>query len=84
MTADKYRAARERLGLTQERLAARLGVTRATINAREAGRVPITPESALAILALPLPLIDPDVAVAKARRGEKSISFSAAMRRLKE
>lgn len=71
MTAAKYKATREALGLTQENLAKRLGVTRATINAREAGRVPITAESALAILALPVPLVDPDVAVAKARRGLK-------------
>lgn len=84
MTADKYKAARERLGMTQEQLAKRLGVSRATINAREAGRVPVTAESAMAIMSLRPPEIDPDVAVANARRGEKSIAFSKALRSLKK
>lgn len=52
MTPTDYKAAREKLGLTQAGLAALLGVTRATINSREAGRTPITAEAALAIGAL--------------------------------
>lgn len=52
MTPADYKAARERLGLTQKALAALLGVTRATINAREAERVRITKEAELAIQAL--------------------------------
>lgn len=52
MTPADYKAAREALGLTQAQLAERLGVTRATINAREAGRTPITEEASLAIRAL--------------------------------
>jgi DNA-binding XRE family transcriptional regulator len=49
MTPQQYRTLRERLGLTQAGLAARLGITRKTINRREAGATPITPEAALAI-----------------------------------
>ena len=52
MTATQYKSLRERLGLTQAGLADMLGVTRATINAREAGRTPITEEAARAILSL--------------------------------
>lgn len=52
MDASQYKALRERLGLTQAGLAALLGVTRATINAREAGRTPITEEAARAIRSL--------------------------------
>lgn len=55
MDAAQYKALRERLGLTQAGLAARLGVTRATVNAREAGRVPITEEAAMAIRSIPQP-----------------------------
>ncbi len=52
MTANQYKETRERLGLTQAGLAALLGVTRATINAREAGRTPITEEASRALLTL--------------------------------
>ena len=51
MTAAKYRERRERLGLTQIELAARLGVSRRTIINRERGRL-ITREAAGAIKAL--------------------------------
>jgi DNA-binding XRE family transcriptional regulator len=51
MTPSDYRALREKLGLTQAGLAARLGVTRKTINARENG-AKITEEAALAIRSL--------------------------------
>lgn len=49
MTPDEYKATREKLGLTQSGLAARLGVTRKTINARETGKTSITAEAAMAI-----------------------------------
>lgn len=52
MTAAQYKSLREQLGLTQAGLAALLGVTRATVNAREAGRATITGEAAMAILSL--------------------------------
>jgi transcriptional regulator with XRE-family HTH domain len=52
MTPEQYRAARKYLGDTQEQLAARLGVTRKTINSREAGTAPITLESVIAINAI--------------------------------
>lgn len=52
MNPAEYKSLREQLGLTQAGLADALGVTRATINAREAGRAPITGEAAMAILAL--------------------------------
>ena len=51
MTSSEYKAIREKLGLTQSGLAARLGVTRKTVNARENG-AKITEEAALAILSL--------------------------------
>lgn len=51
MTQFEYKALREKLGLTQDGLALRLGVTRKTINARENG-AKITEEAALAIKAL--------------------------------
>lgn len=51
MDATEYKTNRERLGLTQAGLAARLGVSRRTIIAREQG-ARITEEAALAILAL--------------------------------
>jgi len=35
MSHDQYKAIRGKLGLTQDELAARLGVTRKTINSRE-------------------------------------------------
>lgn len=52
MKPAEYRKLREQLGLTQAGLASLLGVTRATINAREAGRVPINGEAAAAIRSL--------------------------------
>jgi DNA-binding XRE family transcriptional regulator len=52
MDATQYKETRERLGLTQAGLAALLGVTRATINAREAGRTPITEEASRALRTL--------------------------------
>lgn len=51
MTAAEYRDRRERLGLTQVQLAARLGVSRRTIINREQGRL-ITREAKRAIKAL--------------------------------
>ena len=48
MTATEYKTLRERLDLTQVELAALLGVTRKTINARENGSK-ITQEAALAM-----------------------------------
>ena len=57
MTPAEYKALRCKLGLTQAGLAAVLGVTRKTINARENG-AKITEEARLAILSLsesPLP-----------------------------
>jgi DNA-binding XRE family transcriptional regulator len=52
MTPEQYRIARKHLGLTQAGLADILGVTRKTVNSREAGADPITAESAIAINAL--------------------------------
>jgi DNA-binding XRE family transcriptional regulator len=52
MSPEEYKATREKLALTQGGLAARLGVTRKTVNARENGQTPITHEAALAIRAL--------------------------------
>lgn len=51
MTPVEYKALRCKLGLTQAGLAAVLGVTRKTINARENG-AKITEEAALAIRSL--------------------------------
>jgi DNA-binding XRE family transcriptional regulator len=51
MTADEYKAHRERLDLNQGELASRLGVSRKTINARENG-ARITEEAALALAML--------------------------------
>lgn len=58
MTPAEYKTLREKLGLTQAGLAARLGVTRKTINARENG-AKITEEAALAIRALSSPNTQP-------------------------
>lgn len=52
MNADEYKAIREKLALTQGGLAAILGVSRKTVNARENGQTTITHEAALAIRAL--------------------------------
>ena len=51
MTPVEHKAIRCKLGLTQAGLAARLGVTRKTVNSRENG-AKITEEAALAILSL--------------------------------
>ena len=52
MKPNEYKAKREKFGFTQAGLAARLGVTRKTINARETGATVITTEAALAIASL--------------------------------
>jgi DNA-binding XRE family transcriptional regulator len=52
MSPEEYKSIREKLALTQAGLAARLGVTRKTINARETGATRIVKEAALAALAL--------------------------------
>jgi len=49
MNAEQYKAARERLKLTQADLAAALGVSRKTVNARERGAVPVSAEAAFAM-----------------------------------
>lgn len=52
MTAQEYRAVRERLGLTQGELADLLGVRLNTIYRREAGTFPITKEIEMALMYL--------------------------------
>lgn len=52
MTPSEYKTLRERLGLTQAGLAARLGVTRKTVNSRETRAVRITEEAQLALCML--------------------------------
>ena len=52
MNPEEYRSIRKKLALMQDGLAARLGFTRKTINARETGATRITAEAALAIRAL--------------------------------
>jgi DNA-binding XRE family transcriptional regulator len=52
MTPEQYKTARKHLGLTQAGLADILGVTRKTVNSREAGAAPIIAESAIAINAI--------------------------------
>ena len=54
MTPKQYRQIRDRLGLTQAELGARLGVSRDTIHRRETGDAPITPEAAMALRAMAL------------------------------
>ena len=44
-----YKAQREKLGLTQSQLAEILGVSRATVNRRETGQMPIHAEASLAL-----------------------------------
>jgi len=48
-TASRLRALRARLGLSQEQLARRLGVSFATVNRWESGRTRLSPRTALAI-----------------------------------
>lgn len=57
MTPHQYRRAREKRG-TLSAVAARLGVDRSTLFRRESGRVAITEEARLAMLALPVPGFD--------------------------
>jgi len=52
MTANEYREAREKLGLSQMALAAAVGVTNKTISNRERGSKPVTKEAEMAILFL--------------------------------
>ena len=52
MTADDYKAERERRG-TQEEVAAALGVSRVAVARRETGTRPVSREAWLALLALP-------------------------------
>ena len=52
MTPEEYKKRRLALGLSQGALAARLGISRATVNAREAGRISITIEAARALMSL--------------------------------
>lgn len=51
MTSAQYKTLRQRLG-TQSEVARRLGVARSTVARRETGAMLITPEAALAIMAL--------------------------------
>jgi DNA-binding XRE family transcriptional regulator len=53
MTAAEYKRRRAALGHTQATLAKVLGLARGTIARRETGALPITPEAALALSALP-------------------------------
>ena len=53
MTADEYKATRERLGMTQAALAVALDVSRKAINQREQGGT-ITREAAMALELLAL------------------------------
>lgn len=52
MTPTQYRRHREQLRLTQAELAAKLGVSRETINRRESGKKAITGEAEMAIRSL--------------------------------
>lgn len=54
MTAPEYLTIRQHLG-TQQGVAALLGVARSTVERREKGKMPITHEAELAILALGKP-----------------------------
>ena len=53
MTPETYRTEREKRGLTQAALAARLELDPQTISRRERGELPVTEEAALALLSLP-------------------------------
>lgn len=46
---DEYRTMRKRLGLSQQRLADRLGIDVATVSKRESGKINITMEAGMAI-----------------------------------
>lgn len=52
MTPEEYRYHRDRLGLSQEALARRLGISTSTVQKREAGSSPIDYEAAVAISSL--------------------------------
>ena len=52
MTPEEYKATREKLGLTQAGLAARLGLPRTAVTKRESGDQRITEEAAIALRAL--------------------------------
>ena len=52
MRPEEYKKLREKLGLTQAGLASRLGVSRKTVNFREAGTTAISYEAELAVRAL--------------------------------
>lgn len=52
MSPAEYRSHREKLGLTQAGLAARLGIPREAVVRREAGTQRITEEAAIALRAL--------------------------------
>lgn len=69
MNNTEYRKTREALLLTQSDLANLLGLSRVTINRREAGaaRFPITGEAALALAAVTL-LVEQQVAEDRAER----------------
>lgn len=47
--SQRYKQLREKLGLTQQELADKLGVHRTTIVNREKGHVPLTPEMFFAL-----------------------------------
>jgi len=53
MTPTQYKAERKKRGLTQEGLAALLGVDRRTVQRRELGQLAISTEAGLAIERLP-------------------------------
>jgi len=52
MTSAELREARERLGLTQAELGARLGITKTSVYRMESGRQPILPVYELAVRGL--------------------------------
>ena len=52
MTSNQYKATRERLGMTQAQLAAKLGVTVLTVKRRERDGAKIGREAEIAIKAL--------------------------------
>lgn len=52
MTPAAYKAAREKLGLTQEQLAELVGVSARTIASRESGQHAVSREAAIAVRSL--------------------------------